>query len=156
MGLVGSGDGLARRQAVLAEAGIVPVPIAQNAEAEVLAGLNILFVAGLDRDSAVRLATLARGQGVLANVEDVPELCDFHVPAAIRRGDLVLTVSTGGRAPGLARIIREWLERKIGFEWNSRLNEIAATRAGWRAEGHAPAEVSKRLRNLVREREWLS
>ncbi len=60
--------------------------------------------------ASARLAQLARDAGVLVNVEDVPDLCDFHVPAAVRRGDLLLTVSTGGRAPGLSRILREWLE----------------------------------------------
>jgi len=83
---------------------------------------------------------MAREQGILVNVEDVPELCDFHVPATIRRGDLLLTVSTGGKAPGLAKLIREWLEKKLGLEWSDRLHELAQARARWRGEGARAAE----------------
>jgi precorrin-2 dehydrogenase/sirohydrochlorin ferrochelatase len=153
VGLAGAGEGLARRKQVLAEAGISPIAIAEDAA---LDGLNILFVAGLDRAVSGRLAERARGQGILVNVEDIPELCDFHVPASIRRGDLVLTVSTGGKSPGLAKLIREWLEHKIAPEWTGRLKVVASARAKWRAEGKAPSEVSQRTRDFVRERDWLA
>lgn len=153
VGLIGAGEALARRQAVLAEAGITAIPVTDNAP---LDGLNLLFVAGLAQDASKRLTQRAREQGILVNVEDVPELCDFHVPASIRRGDLVLTVSTGGKSPGLAKLIREWLEHKIAPEWNGRLKEVALARVKWRGEGHAPSEVSQRIRKFVHERDWLS
>ncbi|MBS0275434.1 MAG: siroheme synthase [Proteobacteria bacterium] len=152
-GLIGAGNALGRRQAMLAEAGITPISVSPNTP---LDGLNVLFIAGLERDLSESLAQRAREQGILVNVEDVPELCDFHVPAAIRRGDLVLTVSTGGQSPGLAKLIREWLERKLCFEWNARLKEMASARAQWREQGHAPSEVSRRTREFVRSHEWLS
>ena len=153
IGLAGAGEGLARRQAVLAEAGIVPVSISENAS---LGGLKVLFIAGLGREASRRLAQRARDEGILVNVEDIPELCDFHVPAQVRRGDLILTVSTGGKSPGLAKLIREWLEHKIAPEWSGRLKEVASARAKWRGEGHAPSEVSQRIRKFVQERNWLS
>jgi precorrin-2 dehydrogenase len=153
VGLIGAGDARARRQAMLAESGFTPVAASENAP---LDGLNVLFVAGLSRDRSEPLAQRARERGILVNVEDVPELCDFHVPASIRRGDLVLTVSTGGKSPGLAKLIREWLEHKIAPEWSGRLKEVAGARARWRAQGHAPSEVSQRIREFVRERDWLS
>src|ERR1700744_3715696 len=107
IGLTGQGESLARRTALLAEAGIQPVAI--EASAEALDGLPVLFLAGLPMPQSARLARLARRQGILVNVEDVPALCDFHVPAVIRRGDLLLTVSSAGRSPGLVALIREWL-----------------------------------------------
>jgi precorrin-2 dehydrogenase/sirohydrochlorin ferrochelatase len=154
VGLAGQGEGLARRAALLTEAGIIPVPIAADAQA--LNDLNVLFVAGLPRKDSGRLARLAGGQGILVNVEDVPELCDFHVPAIVRRGDLILTVSTGGRSPGLARLIREWLERRLGLEWSGRLREVSQAREAWREQGHAPADVAQRTRAFVSERNWLA
>ncbi len=154
IGLTGQGEALARRAAVLAEAGVDAIAIPTDAEA--LDGLNVLFVAGLPANQAARLARLARAQGILVNVEDVPALCDFHVPAIVRRGDLLLTVSTGGRAPGLARMIREWLERRLGLEWSGRLREVSQSREQWRKQGHPPAEVARRTRAFVDERDWLS
>src|SRR4029077_6417769 len=105
-----------------------------------LAGLHLLFIAGLKRSAAAALAAKARAAGILTNVEDVPELCDFHVPAVVRRGDLALTVSTSGKAPGLARLLREWLERAVGTEWQDRLERLAEARTGWRSEGLGPSE----------------
>jgi len=47
---------------------------------------------------------------VLCNVVDVPELCDFHVPAVVRRGDLQIAVSTDGSCPAYAARLRKKLE----------------------------------------------
>ena len=98
----------------------------------------------------------ARAAGILVNAEDIPELCDFHVPAIVRRGNLVLTASTGGQAPGLARRLREWLETRFGPEWTGRMADVGAARAGWRASGLPPAEVSRRTRELIAEKGWLA
>ncbi|MBS0471658.1 MAG: hypothetical protein JSR60_11345 [Proteobacteria bacterium] len=152
VGLAGAGDALARRAGLLADAGIEPVQVVLG---EPLPSVRILFVAGLDRAESEQLAASARSSGILVNVEDVPELCDFHVPAIIRRGDLMLTASTGGHAPGLARRLREWLADRFGPEWSSHMTDIGKARAGWRAEGLAPDEVSRRTRNFVAEKGWL-
>ena len=155
-GLAGADAGRERRRAWLAEAGIPAVAIASDAPDEALKGLAVLFIAGLSEEQSRALAARARLHGALVNVEDIPALCDFHVPAVVRRGDLLVTVSTGGKAPGLARAMREWLARRLGIEWGGRLDEIAQARAGWRSDGHSPEEVSRRTRALVSEKGWLS
>lgn len=156
VGLAGAGEGLAKRRATLAESGIVPLTIGPDAPESAIAVLNILFVAGLDRTASARLAQHARNAGVLVNVEDVPDLCDFHVPATVRRGDLLLTISTGGKAPGLSRILREWLETRFGEEWTARIEDIGSVRAAWRDDGLSPAQVSQNTRDLVAKKGWLS
>jgi precorrin-2 dehydrogenase/sirohydrochlorin ferrochelatase len=155
VGLAGAGEGLARRAAMLAAAGVEPVQIAAQAGKTELQGLSILFVAGLSRPRSARLAARARSARVLVNVEDEPSLCDFHVPAAIRRGDLLVTVSTAGKAPGLAKLVRQWIERRLGFEWAERTAALASARASWRRSGVTPAGVSQRTASLVEQRGWL-
>jgi precorrin-2 dehydrogenase/sirohydrochlorin ferrochelatase len=152
VGLAGVGEGRTRRAALLAEAGITPVPVDENGT---LPDIRVLFVAGLAPSAAAHLAVRARDAGILVNVEDIPELCDFHVPAIVRRGDLVLTASTGGRAPGLARRLREWLEERFGPEWSSHMEEVSQSRSAWRAEGLSPRDVSDRTRSLIAEKGWL-
>lgn len=156
IGLAGAGEGLARRAALLAESGADAVRVASESSDAALQCLSVLFIAGLERPIAAELARRARSGGVLVNVEDAPELCDFHVPAVVRRGALMLTVSTGGRAPGLARRLREWLQRRFGPEWDERLETLGAVRAGWRADGLLPDEVSRRTGNMIDDRGWLS
>jgi precorrin-2 dehydrogenase/sirohydrochlorin ferrochelatase len=155
-GIAGEGESLAKRRALLAESGVESVTIARGADATALRGLHVLFVAGLPKQIAAKLAETARRAGVLVNVEDVPELCDFHVPAVVRQGDLLLTVSTGGLAPGLSRSIREWLQEKFGPEWRNRAAQVGKARDGWRKKGLEPAEVSERTRELVEEKGWLA
>src|SRR5271170_6650998 len=155
VGLVGQGEALARRAAFLAEAGVEARLLSADASDAVLEPLQLLFVAGLPDGEAQLLAARARALGVLVNVEDILPLCDFHVPALVRRGDLLLTVSTGGTAPGLARRLREWLAESFGPEWIGRLKELSAARARFRSAGYAPTEVSRRVRDLISENGWL-
>jgi precorrin-2 dehydrogenase/sirohydrochlorin ferrochelatase len=156
IGLAGAGEGLARRAALLAESGADAVSVASQSSDAALHCLSVLFIAGLERPLAAELARRARSGGVLVNVEDAPELCDFHVPAVVRRGTLMLTVSTGGWAPGLARRLREWLQERFGPEWDEHLEILGAARAGWRADDLPPDEVSRRTRDLIENRGWLS
>jgi len=68
----------------------------------------------------------AQARGVLCNVVDVPELCDFYYPAVVQRGDLQIAISTSGQSPSLAQKIRLQLERQFGpgyAEWVARLGE---------------------------------
>ena len=74
-------------------------------------------------------ASEATAKGSLVNVADDPELCHFSVPAKIVRGDLVITVSTGGHSPALARQIRLELETRYGPEYEALLALVSAIRA---------------------------
>ncbi len=121
-----------------------------------LAGLHVLWIVDVPEDQAAALASEARRLRVLVNVEDRPPFCDFHSVAEVRRGDLLLTVSTNGAAPGLAGAIRRNLETCFPPEWEQRVAEVAALRAGWREEKIAMPEAARRINALVEERCWLS
>lgn len=123
---------------------------------EDIMGLNLLWIAGLE-DAVYRpLAELARANKVLLNVEDVPEFCDFNAVAEVRRGDLLLTVSTNGQAPGLASAIRKRLESCFPESWAERVKQIAVLRQGWRQDAVSMAESARRIDALVAEKCWLS
>jgi len=152
IGLAGAGAPAARRLAALRAAGAEPVVFGADVT---LTGLHVLYVTGLEAAQYEPLAAAARAAGVLVNVEDVPALCDFHAVAEIRRGDLLLTVSTGGAAPGLAGVIRRALEQIFPPVWAERVAEVARLRQGWRAEGVPMAEAARRIGDMARERCWL-
>ena len=155
VGLAGQGEALARRAALLAEAGVEARLLSADASDAVLKPLQLLFVAGLGEGESRHLAARARALGLLVNVEDVLPLCDFHMPAIVRRGELLLTASTGGAVPGLARRLREWLAQTFGPEWTGRVNDLSAARARWRSAGLAPSDVSQKVRDLIDEKGWL-
>lgn len=86
----------------------------------------------------------ARSLGILVNIADAPELCDFIVPATVRRGDLLLAVSTGGASPALARKLRSELGDLIGPEYGDLLSLLAEVRKE-RLSGDFTAEENKQF-----------
>jgi siroheme synthase-like protein len=64
-----------------------------------------------------RIFAEAEKRGVLLNAVDDNRHCHFAVPSILRRGDLVVAVSTGGKSPALARRLRLALARDIGPEY---------------------------------------
>lgn len=122
---------------------------------DAIAAAQLVFAAGLDDAESRAIAAEARRRCIPVNVEDVPPLCDFHVPAVVRRGGLMLTVSTAGGAPALSAAIRGWLEDAFGPEWAERLDEVAALRARLRAEGASPGEVVHGVGGHLAAAGWL-
>ena len=88
-------------------------------------------------DDAV--AALARRARVLVNVVDRPESCDFILPSVLRRGELQIAVSTGGRSPALAREIRRRLEPLFGPEYAELVARTGQARRAARAAARTPA-----------------
>jgi precorrin-2 dehydrogenase/sirohydrochlorin ferrochelatase len=103
-----------------------------------------VFLAAVGEPAASRLRQVARDAGVLLNVEDDRARSDFHSPAVVRRGDLTVAVSTGGKSPGLAAALRREIDARFGPEWAARLERIAALRARWREAGDDMAAVARR------------
>jgi precorrin-2 dehydrogenase / sirohydrochlorin ferrochelatase len=70
----------------------------------------------------------AERRGVLCNVVDVPEYCDFYYGAVVRRGDLQIAISTNGQSPSLAQKLRQQLERQFGPAYAQWVAELGETR----------------------------
>lgn len=68
------------------------------------------------------VAKEAEEQGLLVSVVDNPEGGNFIFPAVVRREDLILSVSTGGKSPFLARRLRQELEARYGPEYGALLS----------------------------------
>ncbi len=171
--VIGGGVEACRRLRMLDEAGVQGVKVYApriSAEMKALAGgrlverdikeaelkdLSLVFVANVSDGEAVRLVSIARASKTLINVEDVKLQCDFHVPALVRRGDLLLTASSGGRSPTLARRLKGFLSARFSSDWQERVDELGALREGWRAAGLSFRQVAARSDALIDERGWL-
>lgn len=153
--LVGNGQALGRRVALMRAAGAGDMrvhDVSANPRLPTAAQITdarLLLVAGLPYDDAKSMADDARRQRVLVNVEDVPDLCDFHIPALVRRGDLSIAISTAGRGPGLAAALRRRLERQFGDEWAAHVAEAGLLRARLRTDGMTPAEIARAMENCA-------
>lgn len=93
-----------------------------------LRGADLCFAATDDRKLNAIVADEARTRGIMVlAVDDIPN-CDFIAPAVVRRGDLILAVSTGGRSPAMARWVRERFDREVPVEWAKLLDVVGEAR----------------------------
>jgi precorrin-2 dehydrogenase / sirohydrochlorin ferrochelatase len=129
-----------------------------------LRGAFLVFAVTDNRDVQRLVTREAKESGILINNADNQEMCTFQVPAAVRQGDLLLTVSTGGGSPALAALIKKSLEREYGPEYGFLVCLLASIRGTVVGDGDAPW-LHKRLfeqilemgvLSCIRERDWLS
>jgi precorrin-2 dehydrogenase / sirohydrochlorin ferrochelatase len=93
-----------------------------------LLGAFLVVVATASRTLNERIYHEAQRLGILCNVVDVPDLCDFFYPSIVRRGDLQIAVSTAGKSPSLAQKIRQQLEKQFGPGYAAWVAELGETR----------------------------
>lgn len=86
---------------------------------------------------------------VLCNVVDQPELCDFFVPAVVKRGDLQIAISTEGDCPAYAGHVRKKLEAVFTDEHGQFLSELEQLRKRIIADVSEPADRKALLGKLV-------
>jgi precorrin-2 dehydrogenase / sirohydrochlorin ferrochelatase len=97
-------------------------------QAEDLDGAFLAVVATNSSTLNERVYREAQRRGVLCNVVDVSDLCDFFYPAVVHRGDLQIAVSTAGQSPSLAQKIRQQLEKQFGPGYAAWVAELGQTR----------------------------
>nr|WP_320146415.1 bifunctional precorrin-2 dehydrogenase/sirohydrochlorin ferrochelatase [uncultured Anaeromusa sp.] len=81
----------------------------------------LVFCATNRRQVNQSVASEAQERGKLVNVADEPEEGNFSLPALVRRGELLLTISTGGQSPALVRKLRRELAERYGPEYEELL-----------------------------------
>jgi siroheme synthase-like protein len=89
----------------------------------------MVFSATNDPETSRAVWDETTNAGILLNTADQPGLCDFIMPAVIRRGDLAIAISTGGGSPALAATLREKLSEIIGPEYEVLLELLSSVRA---------------------------
>jgi siroheme synthase-like protein len=101
-----------------------------------------LAVAATD-SSQTNAAVFRDGEaaGVWVNAADDPANCSFTLPAVVRRGSLMVTVSTSGRSPALAAWLKERLSAELGPEYETLLELLADEREAARAAGRSTEEL---------------
>jgi precorrin-2 dehydrogenase/sirohydrochlorin ferrochelatase len=91
----------------------------------------------------------ARERGLLVNAVDQPSDCNFIVPSVLRRGDLLIAVSTSGKSPALAKKVRETLEKMYGREYELLLILMGHLRKEILSRGLSQAENMRIFHKLV-------
>ncbi len=117
--------------------------------AEDLDGTFLAVVATASRQLNASIYREAERRGILCNVVDVPEYCDFYYPAVVQRGDLQIAISTNGQSPSLAQKLRQQLERQFGLGYAQWVAELGETRRLVLASDLDPQRKSDLLHSLA-------
>lgn len=94
-----------------------------------LAGVFVGFNTREDDTPVAEIWAESRTHHVLFSTLDDISRCDFATPAVLRRGDLAVTVATAGRAPALAKRLRQHLAGLIGAEYAELVDVLDAARS---------------------------
>lgn len=163
--VVGGGDVAYRKAMTLKQAGAQVVIISprvsedflkeegltilqQEYEDRCLEGATLVIAATSEEDVNRRVWQEAGRHGLLVNVVDQPELCNFIVPSVISRGGLQISISTGGASPALARRTREELEGLFGPEYGDFTRLLSKLRPQVRTSIPDEAERRKMMEQL--------
>jgi precorrin-2 dehydrogenase / sirohydrochlorin ferrochelatase len=158
VGLCGEGVLTLRRFEWLRACGAMPIVFAPSPSPELRAAagkvvverlpleadilhLGALWIADFDLEISAPIADVSRRLGVLVNVEDVLDYCDFHTPAVVHRRRLTFAIGTGGASPALASTIRQRLEQQFPDAWADLIEEVAASRLELKTKGATFAEL---------------
>lgn len=114
-----------------------------------LEGMFLVVAATDSHELHQNIHAEARRRGVLCNVVDVPELCDFYYPAVAHRGALQIAVSTSGQSPALAQRLRKELEEQFGTEYEAWLQQLGEEREKLFAADMDPEERKRLLHDLA-------
>ena len=118
----------------------------------VLKGAFLVVAATPDRALNERIFRDAERRAMLCNVADVPELCNFILPAVHREGTIAVAVSTGGASPALAKRLREQIAEIVGPEHDELAEELRAMRPWVKERFQSYEERRDFFEEIVRER----
>ena len=93
-----------------------------------LAGAWLVYAATDDRTINAQVHREARRRRIFANVVDQTPLCSFIAPSIMRRGELVIAVSTGGASPTLSKRLRRDLMERVGGDYATMLRLLKSLR----------------------------
>ncbi len=113
---------------------------------------GVFLVIGATSDMALsrQISEDAESRHLLCNIADVPEACNFILPAVVRRGDLQVAISTSGKSPAYAKHLRRKLESQFGEEYAVFLLLMGEIRRALLAAEHEPEAHKNLFERLIR------
>ena len=122
-----------------------------------LDGALLVFAATDNPDVQRAVHCHAKTAGLLINLADAPDRCNFHVPATIRRGDLTISITTNGRSPAVAAMVRRRLAGSVGEEYGWLTTLAALLREQVLATSEESDETGKLFAMILQDDvvEWL-
>jgi siroheme synthase-like protein len=95
---------------------------------EDLKGVELVVLATDDKDLHRYIRGIAKEKGLLVNVADTPELCDFYLGSIVKKGNLKIAISTNGKSPTVAKRIKQVINDSLPDEIDDTLDKMSKLR----------------------------
>lgn len=106
-----------------------------------VSGYRLVITATANREVDQLIHDEAEALGIWVNSADDPDRCSFTLPATVRRGELLITISTAGASPALSSYLRARFGEIISPDFARVVDDLAHRRAGFHAEGRSTEDV---------------
>ncbi|MBF0117306.1 MAG: bifunctional precorrin-2 dehydrogenase/sirohydrochlorin ferrochelatase [Desulfobacterales bacterium] len=116
-----------------------------------LDGIFLVIGASNHENLNKEISFAAKSKNILCNIVDKPDECNFILPAIVKRGDLVIAVSTSGKSPAFAKYLRRELEKQFDDSYNVFLNLMGEIRSKILNESNNSEHNKNIFENLIKE-----
>lgn len=114
-----------------------------------LEGVFLVIAATNDKQLNHKVSKIAKKMGLLINAVDQLPDCNFIVPSIVKRGDLLIAISTSGKSPALAQKVRKQLDTQFGSEYEDFLVLMGRVRKEILTKGLSQEENSRIFHEIV-------
>ena len=99
-----------------------------------LIGFKIVIAAVNNRLLSEQIRQEAKAAGLLVNIADTPDLCDFYLGSIVKKGHLKMAISTNGKSPTMAKRLKEMLQETLPEEMDQLLDNLQQIRKGMKGD----------------------
>ena len=99
-----------------------------------LTGFRIVIAAVNNRLLSEQIRQEAKAAGLLVNIADTPDLCDFYLGSIVKKGHLKMAISTNGKSPTMAKRLKEMLQETLPEEMDQLLDNLQQIRKGMKGD----------------------
>ncbi len=93
-----------------------------------LNNVDIAILATAHRPTNIEIRKIAKARGILTNVADTPDLCDFYLGSTVKKGNLKLGISTNGMSPTVSKRLRQLFEEALPDELDQLISNLKTVR----------------------------
>lgn len=122
-------------------------------EAQDVIGKSLVIAATSFREVNMEVYQACKSQGIIVNVADTPELCDFYMGSIVTKGDLKIAISTNGKSPTFAKRFRELLEENLPDSIDGILSKLSQIRNKLSGDFQSKVQKLDEITDILKDNE---
>lgn len=113
---------------------------------------DLVIVATANNELNRSIWKQAKSRGILTNVADTPDLCDFYMASVVKKGDLKIAISSNGKSPTLTKRMRELLDEALPGEIDEILQNLSEIRDGLKGDFEEKVEKLNEITSVMKNK----